>query len=365
MVTGFNSNWRKQYYQAILAGLKELCGKSAELPPTLTLPASTKNCMFEFGGSKFSSGTAMVVATPSGFPNSAIVLKQRRKNGLHVSSKVWINCLVGVAHHQYGITNIGIYQVKRINSVSEHSNEVQLTLLAGIAQASPDQTRDPNWFAPYHRKYPGLKKLVATLLDKLETYNCTTPMYLEPFRVIRKYTQKDPDFNKLMLVTDLVVPENISDLVPKYAVIESNMAETKNFTHFYQFEAELISVCKNLVNTFPYVYVLYCHHNSPNEDGQDELITHAFVAFQESEGKPLMFHKVCFIYHHTGAHAGKSSDLESFIRSNYNESYLHSLLGVHGGGIPRLLNYIGNSKDGCLYVPLKYALCTKRYNQYT
>lgn len=365
MVSGFDINWRKQYYQGIMRGLKDLCGKNTALPPTLTLPASSKNCMFEFGGSKYSSGTAMVIATPSGFPNSAIVLKERRQNGLHVSSKVWINCLVGVAHHQYGITNIGIYQVKKILKVDQTNNEVQLDLLIGISQANPEQTRDFNWFAPYQRKYPGLKKLVTTLLDKLETFNCTTPMYLEPFRIIRKYTQKDPDFNKLMLVTDLVIPENLSELVPKYVVIAKNMAETKSFNHFYQFEAELISTCKQLVSSFPYVYILFCHHNSPKSDDQSELLTHAFVAFQESEGKPLLFHKVCFVYQHTGTGIGKSTDLESFIRSNYNESYLHSLLGVHGGGIPRLLTYIANSKDGCLYVPLKYALCTKRYNQFS
>lgn len=370
MVISNNTNWRQTYYQQVMTCLKEFCGKPAEIPATLTLPASDKNCMFEFGGSKYSSGTAMLVATPSGFPNSAIALKQRKRNGIHASSKIWINCLIGIAHHQYGITNIGIYQVKRIRKAdsivqgTKLENVVDLELIVGLTQASPEQTRDLDWLSPYHRKYPGLRKLATVLLDKLEMFNCAIPMYLEPFRIIRKYTQKEPDFNKLMLYTDLTVPENLSELVPKYVIYEKNMAEVIRFDHFYQFENALTTTCQQLVQTYPFIYLLLCHHTSPGESGGVELLTHAFICSQENEGKPLLFHKTGYVYKHTGQEIGRSTDLEGFIRSNYNESYLHSLLGVHGGGIQRLLTYIKSSKDGCLYVPLKFVLCTRKYTQF-
>lgn len=314
--------------------------------------------MFEFGGSKYSSGTAMVIATPSGFPNSAIVLKQRKKNGLHVSSKVWMNCLVGIAHHQYGITNVGIYQVKKISKLDNDNNEVTLELLTGLAQASPEQTRDTGWYNHHCRKYPGLKKLVNTLLEKLEMFECTTPMYFEPFRILRRYTRKDADFDKLMLDTNLEIDESVPDLVPRYILIEKNMAEIEEYKHFYQFEQALLEVCRHLAVSFPYVYVLYCHHPDVKTNG---LITHAFISFQENEGKTLVFHRTGYVYHHSGIESGRSTDLEAFIKSNYNDSYLHGLLGVHGGGINKLMKHIETSKDGCIYVPLKYALCTKKY----
>ena len=85
MVIQKNAFWRKQYHKELLSAIQDLLGKPSDLPEYLTLPVSSKSSMFEFGGSKYSSGTAMVVATPSGFPNAAIALKQRKVNGLHAA----------------------------------------------------------------------------------------------------------------------------------------------------------------------------------------------------------------------------------------------------------------------------------------
>lgn len=348
-------------------GIKEFCGKLIKLPTTLSLPTSDKFCMFEFGGSKFSSGVAMTIATPSGFPNSAIVLKQRKINGLHLCSRVWPNSLIGIAHHQYGITNIGIYRIKTIRKPQTDQellfypgNIAELELLVGVVQSLPDQVHDLRWLAPHDRKYPGLKKMTQVLLQKLESFDCILPMYFEPFRIIRKYSSKDPDFNKLMNNTDLTIDSNISDLVPQYVNIATNMSTLLEYHHYLRFENAILDVCQQVIRSNPFVYLLLCHHKSPGEFGT-ELLTHAFISYQENEGKKLMFHRTGYVYKHTGHECRQSTDFESFIKSNYNESYLHILLGVHGGGIPRLLDYIESSKDGCLYIPLKYSLCTRRY----
>lgn len=360
MVNKDGIGWRKSYYDEVT---RLLAGhwKKGKLPEDLQLPISATGSMFELGGSKYSSGHVLMIATPSGFPNAAIVLRNRAANGVHVASKVWPGCLIGIAHHQFGVTTLGVFRLESIIATPQarFKQAGVFKKLVGLDKVSSLAAHDTAWLLPYSKTYPGLKKLVRYLLHKLEIFECKMPIYIEPFRIIYQNRSTEPCFKKLLQNTDLLDSKHEgSELTPQYVKIEKNMAETKEYTNFGQLEQELIDACFQYHFQFPYVYLLLCHHLTSRD-----LKTHAFVCFQEGINKTLMFHRTGYLYHHCGAgeDGPASYELEGYIAGSYNRSYLYTLLGVKGGGIRNLVNTIKQSREGCIYVPLKYALCYRSY----
>ena len=203
------------------------------MPNTIKLPTSDRQCMFEFGGSKHTTGLTMLVATPSGFPNAAIVLANRKPNGLHVCSKVWPGCLICVATHQYGVINIGVYKIEKIEKAKPLEEDdyciATSSLVTGLVKATTEEAKMADWFKISETQYPGIRKLIRSTIDKLLMYRCDTPIYTEPFKLLRRYTRKDPDFSKLLMHTDLDIPEYVSHNTPQYAVIASSMKETQEY----------------------------------------------------------------------------------------------------------------------------------------
>lgn len=372
MVINDGAGWRKDYYQEINRLLLPIWQQES-LPESLELPVSSTSCMFEFGGSKYSSGKAMLIATPSGFPNAAIALKNRVSNGLHAASKVWVGCLIGIAHHQFGVTTVGIYKLESMlrTPTERFKSAGKFKLVVGLFKEDTIKAHDVSWVSPYDRKYPGLKKLVHHLLTKLEMYDCTVPVYLEPFRIIYQDRSTEPKFKNLIKNTDLEQMTDQTDLLPKYVKMIKSMAEIKQCDLFSRLEHDLLETCEWYHVTYPFVYALFCHHIS-----NGGLETHAFVCFQKDINKILQFHKTGWLYRHLGVDIEpgqqymdvdkpnrivNSYDLNAFIKSNYNSSYLYALLGIRGGGIKKLLTTIEQSRERCIYVPLKYALCLRSY----
>lgn len=369
MIVSDGVGWRKVYYQEICKLFDPIIN-GGELPEVLHLPISSSGCMFELGGSKYSSGKAMLVATPSGFPNAAIALKNRVINGVHAASRVWAGCLIGVAHHQFGITTIGIYQLASINSTPDQffQKSGKLKLIAGLIKEDPTIVHRLNWLSPYDKTYPGIKKLAHCLLKKLEMFECKIPLYLEPFRIIHSNRATEPKFKDLMNNTSLIPDSTLSDLTPLYIRISKSIAEIKDCNIWAKLESILIDTCHQYHYTYPFVYVLFCHHVS-----NEILETHAFVCFQRSKKSILEFHHTGWKYTHSGIFLATnkdaismethvvSYDFQSYIAENYNNSFLYALLGIRGGGIKKLLEDIEKSKDRCTYVLLRYALCIKSY----
>lgn len=359
MLINSNITWRKQYHKKAIAALKCIVSTHLEsMPEVLTLPASEKICMFEFGGSQHTSGIAMIVATPSGFPNTSIVLSNRKVNGLHVCSKVWVSCLIGVASHQYGIINAGIYRITDIKQLVEDNVDsmvVTAKLVSGATNLSSYQSDMHTWYKHSECKYPGIRKLAHSLIDKLLNYKCVNPTYIEPFKLLRRYTGKDPEFTKLLLRTDLDVTEYVSPDVPQYAIFNKCMKKIEEYSSYFAFEKALVTKCQELFTVHPYVYTYFCHYLK-----DDSLITQVFICYQQTENDILQVYRQSYMYIHSGIDKCRSYDLESYIKSNYNPTYMATILNVNGG-INQLIKRIEQSKDKCVYVPLKYALCTKRY----
>lgn len=357
------TNWRKEYYTQAIRSLKDIRGPITEMPQELKLPISSKQCMFEFGGSKHATGIALVVATASGFPNTAIVLHNRHANGLHVSSRVWPGTLVGVASHSYGVINIGIYKVCPMSTSTEYVSGglpvVTLELLAGATRMEYSVAMMHHWYSHLEKKYPGIRRLAQATGEKLMDYRCTTPIYIEPFRALRRYTKKDADFSKLMTYTDLEIPAIVKQDTPQHEVLSSSMKEMRTYANYGMFEQALLKECDALyVAGHPYIYVYFCHHYQ-----EDKFVTQAFVAYQEKENGILRYLRRGYIYLHIGYEQKRSYDFESFIKSNYNPTYMAMLIDTESGGIGRLLESVARAKDGCVSVPLKYSWCTKRYAQ--
>ena len=369
MVLSDGIGWRKTYYQEV-SKLLEPITNGGELPEILNLPVSSSGCMFELGGSKYSSGKAMLIATPSGFPNAAIALKNRVVNGVHAASKVWAGCLIGIAHHQFGVTTIGIYVLTGLYSTPDafFKKTGQLKLITGLIKEDPVIVHKLNWLSPYDKTYPGIKKLATCLLRKLEMFECRVPLYLEPFRIIYSNRATEPKFKELMNNTSLSLDNSFSELTPLYAQISKSIAEVKSCDIWTKLENTLIDICYQYHFTYPFVYLLLCHHVS-----NETLETHAFVCFQRGIKSTLEFHHTGWKYTHTGIFLSTnkeaismktrvvSYDFQSYINGNYNSSFFYVLLGIRGGGIKKLLESIEKSKDRCTYVLLKYALCIKSY----
>lgn len=353
-------SWRKEYYQLAIHQFKKISGDISNMPEEIELPISDKQCMFEFGGSKHASGSALIISTASGFPNSALVLHNRHPNGLHVCSRVWPGTLLGIATHKYGFINIGIYKVESSNEIKKYASELSLikaSLLAGGTHMEYPATINFRWLIHLEKKYPGIRKLAQATIDKLLDFRCTTPMYIEPFKVLRTTSKYDANFSKLLTYTDLVETETTSNLLPYHAVISSNMKNTLEYNCYLQFESELIKQCKSLYELQkPFIY-LYLNHLLFNK----KFITKAFIAYQDKDSSILKFLRKEFIYNHIGYETNHSFDFESFILSNYNPTYMTILFGIKSGGIAKVLDLIESSKNRCISVPLKYSLCTKKY----
>lgn len=340
------TGWRKKYYQSVIHQLTVF--RDGHLKPELVLPITSRHAMFEFGGSKYASGIAMLVATPSGFPNAAIVLKTRVPNGLHVASKVWIGCLVGIAYHKFGTTTVGIYRLDSIVNTTDETSafgvEGVFSLVVGISKKSQDVAHDLRWLAPFDKRYPGLRRLTFQLLRKVELFGCTVPLYLEPFR-----TSSD-SISALFKCTDLETL-NTTDVTPKFVTLIKNMTQIQDFSLYSQLEPILIDLCYERSFFYPFVYLLLCHHLKDSE-----LLTHIFVGYKDKTQKVFNVWKTGYCYTHYGIQQNYSTDLEGYIATNYNRAYLYTLLGTTGGGISSLLKKIKMSKDGCHYVLLRYAL---------
>ena len=369
MVISDGVGWRKVYYQEACKALNPIANEG-KLPDTLTLPISSSGCMFELGGSKYSSGKAILIATPSGFPNAAIALKNRVVNGVHAASRVWIGCLIGIAHHQFGITTIGIYLLTSVESTPDKffKKSGKLKLITGLVKEDPAVVHQLNWLSPYDKTYPGIKKLAVCLLKKLEMFECKIPLYIEPFRIIHSDRVTEPKFKELINNASLIPDNTLSDLTPLYIRISKSIAEVKDCDIWMKLENTLVDTCYQYHFTYPFVYVLFCHHVS-----NEILETHAFVCFQRSNKSILEFHHTGWKYTHTGIFLSTnkeaismetrviSYDFQSYLANNYNNSFFYALLGIRGGGIKKLLSDIEKSKDRCTYVLLKYALCIKSY----
>ena len=357
------NNWRKNYHKTVLNQFKKITGDIEKLPETLELPITDKKCMFEFGGSDHASGSVMIVSTASGYPNSAIVLHNRHPNGIHVCSRVWPGTLLGIATHKYGFINIGIYKVKNVNDnlrkINDELSLIEVSLLAGKVHLEYTNTMDFRWLIHLEKKYPGIRKLAISTIEKLLDFRCTAPKYIEPFRALKATNKYDPCFSKLLLYTDLIITESASNLVPQNVIISSNMKVTNEYDSYLTYEKDIVDECKNLYELDkPFIYV-YLNHLLNN----NQLLTKTFIAYQEKNDTLLRFLKKEYVYKHIGFEQKRSYDFESYILSNYNPTYMSLLLGVKNGGMGRLISNIEQSKDRCISVPLKFSLCTRKYIQ--
>lgn len=350
--------WRQNYYQLVINQFKKITGDIEKMPDVLELPITDKQCMFEFGGSKHASGSAMIISTASGFPNAALVLHNRHTNGLHVCSRVWPGTLIGVATHKYGFINIGIYKVESSNSIQNKVNELSLvntSLLTGGTHMEYTNTLDYRWLIHLEKKYPGIRKLAQATIEKLLDFRCTSPKYIEPFKQLKNNI--DANFSKLLTYSNLIIPDNTCNLVPQHVLISSNMKSSIEYNNYLLYEKDIINECKNLYELQkPFVYI-YLNHLLYN----NKFITKTFISYQDKDNTLLNFINKEYIYYHVGYEQNRSYDFESYILSNYNPTYMSMLLGIKSGGIIKILERIEQSKDRCVSVPLKYSFCTKKY----
>lgn len=357
MVRSEGSGWKKRYYHDTMSKLNDVWNKS-KLPKKIILPVSSRNSMFEMGGTNTVSGTALVIGTPSGFPNSAIIPDHRHVNGIHAISRVWNGCLIGIAHHDFGRVTAGIYRLKSIKVDDSNPQRAGVfTHVCGITRADQTVADDINWVVPYDIPYKGIRRMARALLRKVFQYECTKAFYVEPLRVVDESSSKEPKLSTILQYTDLDLKDLESELTPWYVKIMRNMSEMVEHTSYRKFEAQAVSICDQYYPFWKFVYLILYHHVS-----YGELQTHGYIAYQKQAGGMLHFHPTGLVYRHQGLEYGYSTDLQSYISMTYNSSYFGKILGVKRSSVKALLDRMERTKDHTHYAFFRYVYCNKSYD---
>lgn len=352
-----SGTWRAAYYTKAMKIIQVFRRHDSQFPQTLTLPCSTRNCMFELGGSEHDRGLAMLIAKPSGCPNAGSALHKRRYNELHATIRVWPGSYVAIATHEKGRANAAIYIVDEIikksapeeafsATVSMNFDDVKLRLVCSANDVSKNNT---DWYQEI-AKNSGIQALVSALFSKLFTYRCVTPTYIEPF------SRVTPD------ISDIVIPRMIQCLEDSLQD-EGNVIETMSFSastnlntnSFAEYHKQLVDYATKLSQSYEFVYTLFRHYLD-KEDGS--LITEtSFIVANESVVEDLHLAKKVFLYRHR-IDEGRTREVDNFM-SCYDPSYKKILF--NHTILEKLLQGISESPSGDVLCFGKFILCTYKW----
>lgn len=351
-----SGTWRTAYYAKAMKTIQVFRRHDAQFPQMLTLPCSTRNCMFEFGGSEYDRGLAMLIAKPSGCPNAGSALHKRRYNELHATIRVWPGSYVAVAAHEKGRVNAAIYIVDEIikkstpeeaynTTVSTNFDDVKLRLVCSANDVSKNNT---DWYQEI-AKNPGISGLVAALFNKLFTYRCVTPSYIEPF------SRVTPD------ISDVIVPRMIQCLEDSLQDTETtetvsfSVSTDLNINSFAEYHKQLIDYAAKLSQTNKFVYTLFRHYL--DRDDESLMTETSFVVANTSVVEDLHLAKKVFLYRHR-IDDGRTREVDNFM-SCYDPSYKKILF--NHTILEKLLQGIEESQSGDVLCFGKFILCTFKW----
>lgn len=351
-----SGTWRTAYYTKAMKIIQAFRRHDVQFPEMLTLPCSTRNCMFEFGGSEHDRGLAMLIAKPSGCPNAGSALHKRRYNELHATIRVWPGSYVAIAAHEKGRVNAAIYIVDEIikksspeeaysSTVSMNFDDVKLRLVCSANDVSRNNT---DWYQDIARN-PGIPGLVMALFNKLFTYRCVTPTYIEPF------SRVTPD------IFDVIIPRMVQCLDD--SLVNTSTTETVSFSasndlnnnSFAEYHKQLVDYATKLSQTNEFVYTLFRHYID-KDDGS--LMTEtSFVIANDSVVEDLHLAKKVFLYRHR-IDEGRTREVDNFM-SYYDPSYKKILF--NHTVLEKLLQEIEESQKGDVLCFGKFILCTFKW----
>lgn len=183
-----DNRWRKDLVSKIKRQLNFLKDRKLQFPETLEIISGAKGNLFELGGQDHNSGIAMVVSSPSGKPSFSRILHHRWPNEIHAAVNVWPGCLVALGSHHMGKECMAIYVIQEIIPPKDN-DKFGSAILKRVAYRTPQEHTGANssfWYET-DLEIPAADRLVGALREKLYTYNCTEPLYIEWFHSIKNH----------------------------------------------------------------------------------------------------------------------------------------------------------------------------------
>jgi len=178
-------SWRRQITRAIEDDLRFMNSSKFSPPSKLTLTTGASGTLFEFGGQDDVHGIATIIAAPGGQPSHTRVLNYPEPCGLHSAVTVWPGCVVLIAGHRLGSIRSALYRVDNVIVADgrDQFGKAELTLLGSIENLT--RREDVTWISEWAAEIPLIVHAYRALMDKLFTFKCTKPMYLEWFRELK------------------------------------------------------------------------------------------------------------------------------------------------------------------------------------
>lgn len=182
------NRWRKDLVSKIKRQLIFLKDRNVQFPESLEIISGAKGNLFELGGQDHNSGIAMIVASPSGKPSFSRILHHRWPNEIHAAVNVWPGCLVALGSHHMGKECMAIYVIQEIIPPKD-GEKFGSAILKRVAYRTPQghTGAGANFWYETEMEIPAADRLVGALREKLYTYNCTEPLYIEWFHSIKNH----------------------------------------------------------------------------------------------------------------------------------------------------------------------------------
>jgi len=240
-------NWRKNLGSEVKRIIRSV---RASWPETLNLPISKRGYLYELGGQTESEGYAILPASPAGSPLEAKIVHLRYQLGIHADVPVWAGCLVMIGHHTRGHASYALYKVRQIH-MDKSSPTIELERMAHTYPRNIDPGFD--WLRNI-QNLRNLHQLALMTKKKLFFYNCTQPIYVEPFSHIPLNDRQ------------LVYNSFLDELNKRNAIIDSGchdpvtiktIRSVDSLQDFYQNMSMLCDRHYN-INTNRFVWCFFC-----------------------------------------------------------------------------------------------------------
>lgn len=317
--------WNRRLLNLIRTKTSFLNRKIVTFPEELDFPLGPKGNAFELGGQDGTNGLAVIVASPSGKPSSGRILYKRWPNEFHAAINVWPGCIIAIGGHSRGVAHFGYYKVLDC-VVSTKEKDLPIAKLQLLTAADSTHICEPEKVFAYD-------KISTVLREKLFSYNCTTPMYVEWF-------QDFPAWLKVNMCKQMF--DYCDDI--NQGLDSSNLSSEAICEEFKYFAESIQNRCISLHREYPDSIVwiltgfkLITDPNNDNGNGDLNFLRSEARIFMSSENDPTKITEADELYFVYTAQKDIAMKSMQIFAADYNHSYVALWCGGGIGGLVRTL----------------------------
>lgn len=195
-------NWRAQYVSKVQNVIRTISGdRISPAPEQIELPVYVKTTahdtiyyMYEFGGSGYNFGNAMIIGDAGGFPSvkgKFMPIGQTMRqtaNTIQAEIPVWPGCVVGLASHNSGKSTFALYSITSVNEGDTKTDSYAKLDLLAFVKGADNHTGSSKicWYSDIQNRVVNVVNFVDVLSTKLYSTDCTLPKFIEWFSILPK-----------------------------------------------------------------------------------------------------------------------------------------------------------------------------------